>query len=373
MRLGQRGRPRRDWLALAAIVLLLVVGLLNLRNADHYSDDSYHYNQIVWILVGAVAAILVAHIDLAIFERLSWLIYGITVLLLVLVILVGREVNYSKRWLEIGGFTMQPSELAKLAVILVLARFFQNARQSERFTLRRLWRPFLVLMVPAALIMAEPDLGTTLTVLFVGFSVILFAGLRLKSLLLLFGNILLIVPIAWQTDLIRGYQKDRVTLWLHPEKFKWDKDKKEKMDLSLQPEQALWAVGSGQFWGKGSRQGSRSRLRYLPEMQTDFIIATYSEENGFFGCTLLLALYYFVVHWILRVARDARDRFSALVAVGVAAIITWQAFFNIGMVTGLLPVVGLTLPLMSYGGSSTVVVLVSLGLVFNVSRNMTRH
>lgn len=373
MRLKSKERNWRFWFPLLTIALLVGIGLLNLRNADSYSNDSYHYSQIVWVLVGGVMAILVAKIDLVLFERIAWVGYVIAIVLLLLVLLFAKEVNNSRRWLYIFGLSIQPSEPAKLAVILTLARFFQQSRQVERYTLRTLWKPFLILAAPAALILLEPDLGTTLATLMIGFSIILFAGVRLRSLLLLLGYAMLLVPLAWHFEVIRPYQKDRVALWLNPDAFKWDEKRREIMDKNLQPEQALWAIGSGRLAGKGGRQGSRSRLKYLPEMQTDFILATYAEERGFVGCFLLIALFYLVVLWALRLARDARDRFSALVAVGCAALIFWQMFMNVGMVTGLLPVVGITLPFLSYGGSALLTAFFAVGLLFNIQLHMTRR
>jgi rod shape determining protein RodA len=370
-----RGKERnvQVWIALAGFVLLAGIGLVNLRNADLYSQDQYHYSQIIWILIGGVGAVIAAKIDFIIFERLAWVVYGGSLVLLLAVLLVGREVNNSTRWIELFGITMQPSEPAKLGVILALASYFQRSKRTERYTLRSLWKPFLIIAVPAALIIVEPDLGTTLSVVFVGASVILFAGVRTKSLLLLAGWIGLAVPIAWQTDIILPYQKDRVALWLNPDQFKWDENRKERLDKNMQPEQALWAIGSGRLVGKGGGQGSRSRLKVLPEMQTDFVLATFAEERGFVGCFFLVALYYALVVWGLGVARDARDRFSALVATGVSFLLFWQTFMNVGMVTGVLPVVGITLPFMSYGGSSMLTSAFGIGMLFNVALHMRRR
>lgn len=373
MRIGGKERNVQVWLALAGFVLLAGVGLLNLRNADLYSQDQYHYSQVIWLLIGGVVAVIAAKIDFVLFERLAWIIYGAAVVLLVAVLIFGNEVNNSTRWINILGLTMQPSELAKVGVLLALASYFQRSRRTERYTLRSLWKPFVIVAVPAGLILVEPDLGTTLALIFMGMSIILFAGVRTKSLLLLAAWIGLAVPLAWQTDIILPYQKDRVALWLNPDQFKWDENRKERLDKNMQPEQALWAIGSGRLLGKGGGQGSRSRLKSLPEMQTDFIIATFSEERGFVGCFFLVALYYALVVWGLGVARDARDRFSALVATGVSFLIFWQMFMNIGMVTGVLPVVGITLPYMSYGGSSMVTSLFAAGMLFNVALHMRRR
>jgi len=373
VRIGGKERNVHVWAALAGFVLLAGIGIVNLRNADLYSQDQYHYSQVIWILIGGVGAVIAAKIDFIVFERLSWVVYGGVVALLVAVDLFGIEVNNSTRWIDVFGITMQPSEPAKVGVILALASYFQRSKRTERYTLRSLWKPFLIIAVPSALVLVQPDLGTTLCIIFIGVSVILFAGVRTKSLLLLAGWIGLAVPIAWQTDIILPYQKDRVALWLNPDQFKWDENRKERLDKNMQPEQALWAIGSGRLLGKGGGQGSRSRLKVLPEMQTDFILATFAEERGFVGCFFLVGLYYALVVWGLGVARDARDRFSALVATGVSFAIFWQSFMNIGMVTGVLPVVGVTLPMMSYGGSSMLTSLFGVGLLFNVALHMRKR
>jgi rod shape determining protein RodA len=194
----------------------------------------------------------------------------------------------------------------------------------------------------------------------------------MKSVALLVGTILLVVPLAWQFDLIHDYQKNRVRLWMNPEQFKWDAESKRQIAKTLQPEQALWSIGAGGFLGKGSQQGSRNRLKYLPEMQTDFILATFAEEHGFVGCMFLLVLYLFVFLWGAFVARHATDRVGVLVAIGLTSYLFWQTFINIGMVTTMLPVVGITLPFLSYGGSSLLSLMIGLGLLANIALHRGR-
>ncbi len=210
------------------------------------------------------------------------------------------------------------------------------------------------------LVLLEPDLGTTLLCLGVAFTTVLYEGMRFPSFLWLVGVVALVFPASWQLDLIQDYQKNRFRLWLNPEA-------KKILDKNMQPEQAVWAIGAGGFLGKGAHMGSKSRLKYLPEMQTDFIVTTYAEERGFVGCMFLLSLYLALLLWGLYVARLARDRFGVLVAIGVTSYLAWQTFMNIGMVTGLLPVVGITLPFLSYGGSSLLSIMAGIGLLFNIT------
>ena len=280
--------------------------------------------------------------------------------------MAGKEVNNARRWVEIGGITLQPSEYLKITMVLVLAKTLRDIHRSDHHSFRSLWRVFPIIGAPTFLVLLEPDLGTSLLVLLVAATMILYEGVKLRSLAVLVGLLLLIFPLSWKFGLIQEYQKDRVRLWMSPEGYQWDPDSKRLMDKAFQPEQALWAVGAGGFLGKGSLEGSKRRLRALPEMQTDFIIATYAEEHGYAGCFFLGVLFTILFLWGAYVARTARDRFGVLVAVGGTAYLFWQAFMNIGMVTGLLPVVGITIPFMSYGGSSLLSVMVAVGLMMNI-------
>ncbi len=349
--------------ALVALLVLVVVGLMNLRNAAIYASESFHQTQVLWVVIGLVLAAAVALTDLRLFERLTPAFYWGGVILLVAVLLFGREVNNARRWIAVAGVAFQPSEFIKPALVLMLARFFHSERSPERYTLRTLLRPMGLVALPAGLILVEPDLGTTLVVIAVGFSVMFFEGIRLRSFLILLGTILLLLPIAWRLDLIQPYQKERVRVWLAMNTEQ--PEGRKKLDKGMQPEQALWAVGSGRLTGKGGLQGVQSRLKYLPEMHTDFILATFAEERGFIGCTFLFLLYGVLFAALLMVAVKARERFGVLVSVGAVAIVFWQMVFNAGMVLGLFPVVGLTMPFLSYGGSATISSLFAVGLALN--------
>jgi rod shape determining protein RodA len=365
---GRLKERKTNWnlLVVPVILLLAIISLINLRNADFYSGDIYHQRQVIWYLLSVIVAVVVAALDLKVFERLAWPIYILVTILLIVTALAGKEVNNSRRWLEIAGVSIQASESMKVAMILLLAKVLRDSHRPEYHSLRSLWKVFLLVLGPCALVLIQPDLGTTLMVLFTATSMILYEGVRFRSVAILIGFTLLIFPLSWKFGLIKEYQKDRVRLWMDPEQFKWDPEAKKLLDKTLQPEQALWAIGAGGFLGKGSFQGSKTRLRYLPEMQTDFILATYAEEHGFLGCAALGILYTILFLWGAHVARTARDRFGVLIAVGVTAYIFWQTAANIGMVTGALPVVGLTLPFMSYGGNSLLSCMVGVGLLMNI-------
>jgi rod shape determining protein RodA len=290
---------------------------------------------------------------------------------LLLVVFLNTPLNHSHRWISLGSITLQPSEFMKVALALKLAAYFRNQRTRDRRDLRALMRPLGYTMLPAILILIEPDLGTALVICGIGLSVMLFEGVHTKSFLTLVGIVLLLFPLAWKFDLIRSYQKARIQLWLgvEPEGADWKEKHSIIVQKTLQPERARWSIGSGKFSGKGARKGSRIRLKYLPEMHTDFVVATLAEEYGFVGCSLMLLLFYLYISWSIRMAQDATDRFGALASFGLASMVAIQVFVNLGMVTGVIPVVGVTLPLFSYGGSSLVACMLSFGIIMSVARS----
>jgi len=355
----KRRFSRAVWVASAAVVAIAVMGLVNLSNAASYTGETFHQTQVLWVVAGFVIAAAVAFIDLRFFEQLAPIFFWLTVILLGATLIFGREVNHSRRWI----LGIQPSEFVKVAMVIAMARFFHGERNPERYTLRMLLRPMAYIIIPMLLILMQPDLGTALVVMAVGFSVMFFEGIRFRSFITLLIVGVLIVPAAWNLNLIKPYQKDRVRVWM---KMATEEPSTQRnLDKGMQPEQALWAVGSGRVTGKGGGQGIQSRLRYLPEMHNDYIFASYAEERGFLGCIFLLGMYMVLVVSLLVLAIRARERFGILVSVGAVAIIFWQVFFNIGMVLGIFPVVGLTLPLMSYGGSSMLATMLSVGLALN--------
>lgn len=377
MRVRRAIGGRIHLVAIAVIIVLLAISLVSQRNADWYSGDDFYGLQVIWYLVGIVVFALAAMIDLRLVERASYLLFSLCILGLLMTAWVGTEVNNSQRWLRFFGMNLQVSELTKLGVILALARLFHDRRErvpgsspteDTPYGILNLVKPGLVAFVPFLLILAQPDLGTALVIALVTITIVIYEGVERRGLTLLIIGALVVVPVAWKYDAIKEYQKDRVRLWVNPDWFKFDADSGTiAKGRHLQSEQAVWAVGSGEFWGQGSRAGAQSRLKYLPEMHTDMIIATFAEEQGFSGCTVLLLLFWFLLLWGLRTAQDARDRFCELVAVGITAMVGWQVFINIGMVAGLLPIVGLPLPFLSYGGSAAVMLMGGLGLLFNVA------
>jgi len=346
---------------------LTLLGLVNLTHADHYSGRSFHQTQIVHTLLGFCAAVGIMLLNLTAIRRFAFVFYWIGILFLIAA-LFSDPINQSRRWLNFFGLTIQPSEPMKLLMVFALATHYRNRRTRDYLGALDLVTPLGIVLLPVCLILLEPDLGTAVVTFSIGFAVILFEGIRLRTFMTLVGILLFVFPIAWKYDIIRPYQKDRIYLWIAPDQFEWTRSKRARMEKTLQPERARWAVGSGQLTGKGARKGSRIRLRYLPEMHTDFIVATLAEEYGFVGCIFMLMLYLGYVAWGLGVAQRASDQFGALVALGVVTAIALQVIINLGMVTGMLPVVGVTLPLFSKGGSSLLVTMAGFGVLLNIAR-----
>lgn len=365
---GRRNRikawlGRLDWPVLIVVSLICMMGLLNLQSAAAHSPTAFHLTQAVWVAAGAVMVLAMSTIDTRLIIRGTHLLYGVVIALLAAVVVVGTELNASQRWLNLGFFMMQPSELLKLAVILVTARFFHEQNRATSYGLLDLWRPFLMVGVGVLFVLNQPDLGTSLVILAIFMSMVLIEGLRWESLVALAVALVIAMPVAYNF-LLKDYQRDRVTSFLNIEA--------DAQGQSWQVQQSMIAFGSGRLWGKGREEGTQIQRGFVPEHENDFIAANWAEERGFVGMVFLLFLYLAFIAAALNVARRAPDRFGVHVGVGVAALFFWHVVVNLGMVTGVLPVVGLTLPLMSYGGSSLLTMLAGVGLLVNVSANRQR-
>jgi rod shape determining protein RodA len=360
---GSSAAPRRhlarfEWGLLLVALAIAGLGVWNLESASRNGHGPLWASQLLWLGAGLVCLAVICLWDYRHLLTFSYPLYALVVVLLLLVLFRGKIVLGARRWLDFGPVRLQPSELAKLTVALALARFFHDHIPPKGgYRLRDLLIPFGLILVPVGLVMKQPDLGTALIIAAVGMSICLFAGVRWNTLAILFVGGAVGSWAVWN-HLLHAYQKRRLMSFLNPEG--------DALGAGYHANQSMIAVGSGQLTGKGFGQGTQTQLSFLPEQHTDFIFSVWAEEHGFFMCLLVLALYLVLFAWALSVAARARDRFGTLVAFGVAAMIFWQVFINIGMVTGLLPVVGVTLPLMSYGGSSLLTVLLGLGLLLDI-------
>lgn len=310
--------------------------------------------QLTFLGLGICALIAGLCISPQFLLKYAYLIYGACVVLLIAVDIFGSIVKGSQRWLSMGGFNIQPAEPTKLAVILAMARYLSKSLPKfELYSFKEIIVPGLIFLIPAALIMGQPDLGTATVVLFIGSAMVLFVGVRPKVLLALALPFLIGLYPAWNS--LHDYQKRRVLVLLNPEL--------DPKGSGYHINQSKIAVGSGAFFGKGYLEGTQTQLEFLPEHTTDFVFSVLGEEWGFVGCIAVISLYLYFLFRILRVVTRSKDIFPALVVFGIGSLIFFHTAVNIGMVIGLLPVVGIPLPLFSYGGSSMLSCMFSLGLI----------
>ncbi len=288
-------------------------------------------------------------------DKSHW-IYGFTILLLLYVAFFGVVRGGARRWIPLGFFNLQPSEFAKLAVALVLAKFFGESRRMQP-TGGDLMTGAALTVVPFLLIARQPDLGTAVTLIPVYLAVAYVAGLPMRILGILALAAVLAAPVVWKFGL-KDYQKSRIMMFIDPSK--------DTRGAGYQQIQARITVGSGGLWGKGFMKGTQGQLRFLPVASTDFIFSAWAEEQGFVGVLIALGLYLLVITRALEAARLSKDRLGSFLVLGILASFTFQVFYNITMSAGLAPVKGLTLPLMSYGGSSLIATLTGFGLILNV-------
>jgi rod shape determining protein RodA len=350
-------RFRFDWTLTAAMLAVMSLGLLNLWSAVRERQFQLFGQQLSWIALGGLVFLAVASFDYRLIARLGYIFYGCGVALLLAVLTMGKVVSGSRRWFDLGPLHLQPSEMMKVLLVVAIAKYINDSPAHEERTLRHILIPLALAAAPVVLIAAQPDFSTAILVGLVFVTMMLVARLSLKT----FGGIMALATLAvaplWEYAL-HDYQKNRVLAFINPAL---------NPASAWQPKQAMNAVGSGRLLGKGFLQGTQIRLRALPALWTDFPFAVWAEEWGFIGCLVVLIAYAALIVWAVRIGRGARDRFGMAVCVGCAAMLFWQVSINIGMVSGLLPVMGVTLPLISYGGSSMLTIMIALGLVMNVS------
>jgi rod shape determining protein RodA len=327
--------------------------------------------QVQWMIVGAVGFVVCTVVDYRSLVRLAWFGLGIAVLILLVARLFGKpptgDINHgiTYRWLNIGGMGIQPSELVKLMTILVLARIFAHG-EATHYTPRMLAMRGLALVIPIVLIAIQPDLGTAVLLSLIVLTVGFLSMPNVWPMVYVTTGALLAIPILWEK--LHDYQKDRLLGFIDcnsaPSHALADKFLR---DTCWHTQQSIYAVGSGKMLGKGFLGGTQNQFNFVPEHWTDFPYCVWAEEWGFVGSVFLLAIFTFLLIWILNVALSARDRVGSVICIGVAAMTFWHVAVNIAMVLGLAPVVGVTLPFISYGGSSLVIFFLAMGLVANVS------
>jgi rod shape determining protein RodA len=361
-----RGLDRRnfqnfDWMLLGLVGLLTLFGIVNLMSATHSGSAESVLSgelrrQLISLGVGGVAMLLVVAIDYRHYERLAVPVYAVSMVLLAVTLVIAPVTRGSQSWL-FGG-RVQPAEIARIAMILMLARYFQRNPPGELRRVTDLARPAMIALLPVGLILLQRDMGVALLTLLVACTYLVFVRIPWRAWLVVAVLAMAAGAALWSFGL-EPYQRSRILDVVDPGR--------DPLASGYQARQSRIAIGSGGLLGQGFRQGTQTQLRFLPTQHTDFAFSVLAEEWGFVGSTVTLGLYLTLLLWGLVVARNSKDGFGALVAVGVVGMLFWPAVLNVAMVVGLAPVIGVPLPLFSYGGSALVSTMIALGLLLNVS------
>ena len=350
-----------NWSFWWAALSLWVLGLVNLYSALSFWGERSMLNlfwmQLLWFGIGSVLMLLLVSMDYRVWDKLGWYFYGFCLVLLVLVLLAGKTVSGNKSWLAVGPFAFQPSELAKLGLIFVLAKYFSDNPAPGGYDLRQLLKPLGLMLAPFLLVAAGKDLGSSLFFPLIFLSLAFAAKIQKKTMIIIVCTVVVGGGFAYQYGL-KNYQRERIRIFLNPE----SDPKKSGYHLM----QSKIAVGSGQLFGKGYLKGTINKLRYLPDKHTDFIFSVLAEEWGFVGSTLTLGLFAFLLWQGMSIALKARETFGVYLAAGIVALFFWHLVINIGGILGMMPLTGVPLPFFSYGGSSTLVFLMCIGLLLNI-------
>jgi rod shape determining protein RodA len=353
---------RMDWLLFAAMVAFALVSVSFIFSASYRGPGQpmpqFYRQQIIWFVAGLALYVAVMAVDYRRLCQWSTIWYALAILSLVLVLIFGTTVNGARSWFGWRGYGVQPAEFAKLAVIVALAYYLFHRTPEQRKRWKTVLGAAVLVGLPAVLILVEPDLGSTMTLVPMVFGMLFVAGARVKHLALVALMGLCLTPVAWWH--MKKYQRERLTVFLNPNR--------DPLGAGWNLNQSLIAVGSGGVTGKGFLQGTQNLLGYLPRTVTpnDFLFSVIAEEKGFVGGLGVVGLYAVLFWRGLRIAADARDRLGTLLATGVVAMLFFHVFVNIGMTIGLMPVTGVPLPLLSYGGSFVLVSMTALGLLQNI-------
>jgi rod shape determining protein RodA len=352
-----------DWSLVGVIVSLLVIGVVTIYSVTSNGQRAnfpIFAKQTIWIAVGTLAFVVVASLDYHKLARLSYILYGLGLVLLVIVMISGKTSRGAQRWISLGPVAVQPSEFVKMPLLLMLSTYY--ATQTRGGWLYRVIVPGLLALPGFLLILKQPDLGSSLSFLAIYITLLLAVGVKSKAFGLVLLSALMIFPFAWGElwGSLHDYQKERILSFVDPA---YDPGGKGYQGL-----QSRIAVGSGELMGKGLHGGTQTQFKFLPEGHTDFVFAVFAEEWGFFGAIILIMLFLTLFLLGLDIASKAKDMLGALLAVGVVGMLVFNVVVNIGMTVGLAPIVGIPLPLLSYGGSATIMTMAALGLLLSVKR-----
>ena len=344
-----------DYFLILLVLLLGIISIFAMYSTERGNFDYYTKNQIARFIVFFSLFIIIPLLNIKFWYKSAYLFYFIVLLLLIGVDFFGITASGSKRWINLFIFNLQPSEIMKVSLIIFLSRYYYKIPYSNVSNIKHIFTPFIALMIPVFLIIKQPDLGTALLITMGGLSVIWLSGFRLKYFM--FGSIISICLAPLIIAFLKPYQKSRILTFLNPER--------DPLGAGYQIIQSKIAIGSGGIFGKGFLNGSQSYLDYLPEKHTDFIFTLFSEEFGFIGCFLLLIVYALIIYRIIATGLESKNNFAKLYCFGFAASFFFYVAVNMSMVLGLLPIVGAPLPILSYGGSSMLSMMIGLGIVMS--------
>ncbi|WP_035166044.1 rod shape-determining protein RodA [Caloramator sp. ALD01] len=355
-----------DWSIFFSMIAICILGITTIMFANNALETGNFRNtiaQFIILLVALVAFVFVITIDYTTIGSYYKIIYVVTNLLIIAVLLFGREVNGAKAWLGIGPFGIQPSEFAKLSIIIGLSKILEDVDEVNKFEVLK--RVAIFVLIPMGLIQLQPDLGTNMIIAVIVLGILFVAGLDMKFIYIPVTILAILIPIAWNLNIIKTYQKHRILVFLNPEL--------DRLGAGYNASMAKLAIASGRFFPKSSFadiiQGNTqlSSGKFIPEAHTDFIFAVFAENWGFLGSIILLILYLNILYKSIKISKVAKDKFGQYLVIGIVTMIGFQIFQNIGMDIGLMPITGIPLPFMSYGGTSLLTNVIAIGLILNVS------
>ena len=347
--------PRINWFFVILLLLISSIGVALLYSIAGASWEPWALNQIIRILISLVVLILISLVNIGFWYKLANPLYLFSIFLIFLTFVLGKEVSGATRWIDLYFFSFQPAEITKIFVILALAKYFHSIKLQSYDIKQRIFFPLLILFIPVLLIFKQPDLGTALIIFFSGIIVLFLSGVQIKTFVLSGIGSLILLPIFW--TFLEDYQKSRFINFLDQQS--------NILGANYHITQSKIALGSGGFFGKGFLEGTQSHLNFIPELETDFIFSVLGEEFGFLGILFLFFLYFILICWTIKISLESKNYFSKIFGISFIASFFLVIFSNIGMVTGIIPVVGVPLPLCSYGGTAIVSNFIGFGIILS--------
>jgi len=349
-----------DWVLVVSVLLLCIIGLLSIFSTSFIQDKTFFYKQLIFVIIGFFLMLIFALLDYRLFRnhpRLLLSLYILTNLLLVGVLVFGSNIRGSSSWFKIGIFQFEPVEIAKLVIILILAQYF-SLRHIELYRIRHIIASGIYIGIPAILVFFQPDFGSAMILVCLWLGIIIISGIKIKQIIALFLIGLIILGGLW-IGILKPYQKERITSFFNPYL--------DPLGGGYHRIQSVIAIGAGQFFGRGLGHGSQTQLHFLPEQHTDFIFASIAEELGLVGVFLIFVFYFLLFSRIIKIALFSPNNFARLFCIGAAIVLIFQILVNIGMNLGILPIAGISLPFISYGGSNLLVCFVIIGIIQSIA------